>query len=345
MLHSSDGAKEPVLGNGTAGVLRPSVDTAKRSGAHLVLETTPWAPLKNVDTVDIQKSTIRYAAWHHAPRTRDMLPNEFLLPRLVTDKSGELPPSMRLAQTSPRRELLPQFRQHKWGYYFSLGEGQSTIGVESRFNAELKRVRNRCLYRLNMINGGIEALYGGNLAGKSVIDIACNWGAFGLDMAARNAGKVVGVDLRADNIRKASLLRDYLGLNQVELSTRNAFDLGPRSFDIVLLLGLLYHVTAPYELVKRAYHMTNEICVIDTATHREPVSGFILGTGQNIPQDHAAGAIGVELHPTYRGLIDLMVMVGFRDIIEVVGTPDPAWEDWEKDPYYNFWRRCLIGFK
>jgi hypothetical protein len=50
-------------------------------------------------------------------------------------------------------------------------------------------------------------------------------------------------------------------------------------------------------------------------------------------------------NPTYRGLIDLMRAVGFREIIEVEGVPDPAWTGWNKDVYAVKSRRCLIGLR
>src|SRR5437762_350194 len=116
-------------------------------------------------------------------------------------------------------------------------------------------------------------------------------------------------------------------------------------YDIVLCLGVLYHVTKPYELVDLCYRLCTDMAVIDTVTHREPFSGFVLGLGQAIPAEHAAGAIRTELHPTYRGLIDLMRAVGFREIIEAEGVPDPSWVAWEKEAYANKTRRCLIGLK
>ena len=115
-------------------------------------------------------------------------------------------------------------------------------------------------------------------------------------------------------------------------------------FDIVLNLGLMYHISMPFEMMKKTYDMTREVAIIDTVVHREAFSGFILGTGE-AAVDHAATAIGVELHPTYRGLIDLAYLVGFKDVVELHGVPDPSWPNFDKDPYGNKTRRCILAFK
>jgi SAM-dependent methyltransferase len=244
--------------------------------------------------------------------------------------------------TSP--ELLAHVRAHKWGYWFPLGEGETTLGQSSAEHVLERRARQLMLYRMSSINGAVARLYGNDLAGKSIIDLACNHGAFSLDLVARGAATARGVDLRDENITKARLLVHHVGLKNVEFQQGDIYE-ERGQYDIVLCLGVLYHVTRPYELVELCYRLCTDMAVIDTVTHREPFSGFILGLGQGIGAEHAAGKIRTELHPTYRGLIDLMRAVGFREIIEAEGVPDPSWMDWEKTAYANKTRRCLIGLK
>ncbi|MGL6210762.1 MAG: hypothetical protein ACRC14_13145 [Paracoccaceae bacterium] len=114
----------------------------------------------------------------------------------------------------------------------------------------------------------------------------------------------------------------------------------------MLNLGLMYHISMPFEMMMKTYEMTapGGLAVIDTVTHRESFSGFILATGEEAV-GHAATAVGMELHPTYRGLIDTAKLAGFQDIIELIGIPDPGWPDFDKDPYGSKTRRCIVGFK
>ena len=87
----------------------------------------------------------------------------------------------------------------------------------------------------------------------------------------------------------------------------------------------MYHVTQPYQLVSKTYELCRELAVIETVTHREPFSGFLLGAGERIPREHAAGEVRVELHPTYRGLIELMG--GRMDFSSKPGAGSSFWLD------------------
>jgi len=116
-------------------------------------------------------------------------------------------------------------------------------------------------------------------------------------------------------------------------------------YDVVLNLGLLYHVTKQYELVKKTFDLTRKIGLIETITHKEPFSGFILGSGANISHGHAAGEICAELHPTYRALIDMMYMVGFKTVIQIEAEPAPDWHNYRNDVFGQKLRRCLVGIK
>ena len=58
------------------------------------------------------------------------------------------------------------------------------------------------------------------------------------------------------------------------------------------------------------------------------------------PEVAIEGTRTVELHPTYRALIDTMREVGFREIVEVIGESPQ-----EIELYSDQTRRCVIGFK
>jgi len=326
-----------------AGPLTPSLDHVHAGGATTRTAVSQWGKF---DTADHAQHGNRYAEWTAALRKADLLPVEQLVPAITVPDCGALRPAMALAQSRPLDPaLLAQIRAHQWGYWFDLGHGQSTLGETAAETGAQRTARQRMLYRMNAINGAVMALYGGALEGRRVLDLACNHGAFSLDLLARGAAQARGVDLRRENIAKAGLLARHLGAVNAEFVQGDIYAEVEGRYDIVLCLGLMYHVTRPWELVELCYRLCTGMAVIDTITHREPFSGFLLGFGQLIPQEHAAGAINAELHPTYRGLIDLMRGVGFREVIEVEGVPDPSWVNWEKDVYAVKLRRCLIGLK
>ena len=56
--------------------------------------------------------------------------------------------------------------------------------------------------------------------------------------------------------------------------------------------------------------------------HREPVSAFLQMLNKDVSR-HSEGEYNVELHPTYRAMIDLMYAVGFTRVMEVVASTMP----------------------
>jgi SAM-dependent methyltransferase len=320
----------------------PALQHARKQGAEVTTAVESWGRMHPNDPA---AAPMRYAEWTRALKRANLWPIERLLPTITIAECGKMPPAMRRAAAGTLgAEMLREIRKYNWGYYFHVGNGQSTLGAEAHENGIQRTARQRMLYRMNAINGAVAALYGGKLSGKTMLDLACNHGAFSLDMAIRGIRSARGVDLRAENVAKANLLARLLEVENVQFVEGDIWNEVNARSSIVYCLGLLYHVTQPYELVELCYQVCTDMAVIDTITHREPVSGFLLGTGQMIPE-HAAGRIRTELHPTYRALIDLMRVVGFREVIEVEGMPDPGWTDWQSDIYATKLRRCLIGLR
>ncbi|MBQ0959071.1 methyltransferase domain-containing protein [Ideonella sp. 4Y11] len=244
------------------------------------------------------------------------------------------------------RALLKEVPPNEWGYFMPLAPGLGTLGALGSLSVPQATSRWRSLYRLNFIMDGVSQLVGGRLDGLSLLDIACNWGAFAIEAALRGAQEVDGFDIRTQNIERARRLSGYFGTEaRTRFSVADVYAFQPqRSYDIVLNLGLMYHITKPYELVRATHALCNHMAVFDTVVHREPFSGFILGTGEHAPE-HAATATGCELHPTYRALIELAYLAGFKEVIELKGEPDPAWAGFNTDPYGVGQRRCIVAFK
>ncbi len=85
-----------------------------------------------------------------------------------------------------------------------------------------------------------------DLRGWSVLDVGCNAGFYAFEMARRGADRVVGIDADPAYLRQARFAADALGV-RVELRQMSVFDvdrLGER-FDLVLFMGVLYHLRHP----------------------------------------------------------------------------------------------------
>jgi tRNA (mo5U34)-methyltransferase len=114
------------------------------------------------------------------------------------------------------------------------------------------------------------------------------------------ASRVTGLDIRAENIRRAVLVRDHFDVpaDQLELRQEDLFDIDPEAlgrFDVVLLLGLIYHVEDPVGALRRARALTRGICAIDTqlTRHDEPIA-HTWGVADSLEHDAASFAARLE---------------------------------------------------
>ncbi len=84
------------------------------------------------------------------------------------------------------------------------------------------------------------------LDGCTVLDVGCNAGYFSMALKRRGAARVVGIDADARYLEQARLAADVNGL-AIELRQLSVYDVAQlgEQFDIVLFLGVLYHLRHP----------------------------------------------------------------------------------------------------
>lgn len=328
-----------------------SAQTAALAKAGLTLQTrlTPSPLFKTFPDILTSKIGERYREYLFAAKKHGLTEPEQLIPYVNVPRAPTRAEAHSIAadDAAGAKALLVAYPPATWGYYLPLSKDFGTLGPKAAMQGPFKLSQWRSEYRLNFIMQGVEALRGGSLKGASLVDIACNWGGFSVEAHLRGASRVMGFDIRPENIAKAGRVARHFGAEGIEFRVQDLFTHQvDETYDVVLNLGLMYHISMPFEMMKKTYEMTapGGMAVIDTVVHREAFSGFILGTGE-MAVGHAATAIGVELHPTYRALIDVAHMVGFKNVIELIGEPDPEWTDFEKDHYGNKTRRCIVGFR
>ncbi len=85
-----------------------------------------------------------------------------------------------------------------------------------------------------------------DLSGKTVLDIGCNGGFYSLEMKKRGADRVLGIDVDSDYLAQARFAAraSNLEIEFRQLSVYDIASLGER-FDIVLFMGVLYHLRYP----------------------------------------------------------------------------------------------------
>lgn len=85
-----------------------------------------------------------------------------------------------------------------------------------------------------------------DLSGKTVLDIGCNAGFYSIELKGRGAERVVGIDFDDRYLEQARFAAEVKG-REIEfrkLSVYDVAELGER-FDIVLFMGVLYHLRHP----------------------------------------------------------------------------------------------------
>lgn len=106
------------------------------------------------------------------------------------------------------------------------------------------------------------------LAGLRVLDLACAHGHYAFEMAKLGAN-VLGIEGRTSWLEQAQRTKQELGLSNVEFvqdDVRNLSKARYGSFDIVLCLGILYHLDAPdvFEFVDQIFDVCQDFTVFET---------------------------------------------------------------------------------
>jgi tRNA (mo5U34)-methyltransferase len=85
-----------------------------------------------------------------------------------------------------------------------------------------------------------------DLSGKTVLDIGCNGGFYSIEMKRRGADRVVGIDFDETYLAQARFAAEVCeaDIEFRQLSVYDVAQLGEK-FDIVLFMGVLYHLRHP----------------------------------------------------------------------------------------------------
>ncbi|MBV8478953.1 MAG: methyltransferase domain-containing protein [Actinobacteria bacterium] len=138
-----------------------------------------------------------------------------------------------------------------------LGDGVYTISPEPAGDeVKLRRVTQLSLDVLE-----------GSLAGRRVLDLACLEGMYAIEFARRGA-TVVAIEGREANIAKARFAAKTLGVD-VDFQLGDVRHLSREQhgeFDVVLALGILYHLDYPdlFSMIERISEVCRRALVVDT---------------------------------------------------------------------------------
>lgn len=201
------------------------------------------------------------------------------------------------------KELRERVDGIRWYHQLDLGGGVRTPGV-------------------NDPSEHFDRLHLPALGGKSVLDIGAWDGAYSFEAERRGAGRVLATDSFSwdgggwGTKAGFELAREALG-SSVEDRTIDPFSLDPADigvFDVVLFLGVLYHVKDPIGALERVASVTGELAIVETEVDlmllRRPAAALYPTTQLNADPTNWWG-----LNPA--AVVGLLRAVGFRRV-EVV---------------------------
>ena len=252
-----------------------------------------------------------------------------------------------MSQSREELEAVSASWAGRWWHSIDLGEGVVTPGAKS----------------LDIMRREIDQLgLPADLTGRSVLDIGAWDGGFSFEMERRGADRVVALDhyiWSIDNPAQQAELRrcaeagiaprPWEEIPEVwkpdELPGRGGFDaarhaLGSKvepvvgdfqeidldslgQFDVVLYLGVLYHVHDPFRAVQRLAKVTKEVAVIETGSSAIPGAEHY-GAWEFIAGDDLGHDPTNWWIPNRKGLVSMLRAAGFAHV-EMDDGPTPLY--------------------
>jgi tRNA (mo5U34)-methyltransferase len=108
-----------------------------------------------------------------------------------------------------------------------------------------------------------------DMTGLRALDIGCNAGFYSLALAGRGA-RVLGIDVDPHYLRQAEWARERFGIGAEQLALRQmqVYELArlEQTFDVVLFLGVLYHLRYPLLALDIVADCVDDLLVLQTLT-------------------------------------------------------------------------------
>jgi 2-polyprenyl-3-methyl-5-hydroxy-6-metoxy-1,4-benzoquinol methylase len=189
----------------------------------------------------------------------------------------------------------------------------------------------------------ISDIHGGSLENLRVLDLACLEGLYATELA-RHGAKAVGIEGREANFEKARFTKDILSLDNLELFCDDVKNLSKEkygNFDVVLCLGILYHLDVPdvFSFIENIARVCDKFAIIDTHISLTDKKSCVYKEkkywGKTIVE-HSAGSTPKERDDslwssidnltsfwlTRPSLLNLLSHVGFTSVYECYNPPE-----------------------
>ena len=223
----------------------------------------------------------------------------------------------------------------KWFYRYELPSGRVTEQYISPEGDHIHTTRREMM--LAALESDFQA-HGDNL---TAIDFSSHQGFFSLALAKR-CKSVLGLEYQRRHVESAKLIRDALGVKNVEFREENLETMSPGKYppaDIVICFGLLYNLENPIGVLRRARELTKRVLLVETQTTILDMEGAIdsghysatnymhgyFGVFSGNPDNIDGSASDIVLYPSRGGLLWVLKKLGFQEA-RVLPPPPGAYQ-------------------
>jgi hypothetical protein len=97
-----------------------------------------------------------------------------------------------------------------------------------------------------------------------------------------------------------------------------------KSYDLVLCLGIVYHMENPMLFLRNVYNITNDTCIIESDTPCiSPDAGCLIQQDSQVTFSKGKIRFILEQRPNRKALIDMLLAVGFSSV-SIIECPADA---------------------
>jgi tRNA (mo5U34)-methyltransferase len=166
----------------------------------------------------------------------------------------------------------------------------------------------------------MRAIYPDGLQGRSLLECACNCGAYSFWAKEMGAGETFGFDVRQHWIDQAHFLQQNRTVGPTDgmhFEIMDLYDLPKRGlepFDITMFKGIFYHLPDPITGLKAAADLTKELLIFDTAIRTDLPDGT-LAVAREGQDPVMTGVYGLNWFPTGPKVVaKILRWMGFVDV-------------------------------
>jgi 16S rRNA G966 N2-methylase RsmD len=178
-----------------------------------------------------------------------------------------------------------------------------------------------------MLINNLDKIYAGKYGEISVLDLGSGEGAMSLALWNKGVRDITCVEVRDDNIEKAKFVFKYFGVKAdiIQNSIEDFLNKNTKQYDVVIFMGILYHLLNPFEVMKKISEIVKNHIVIETVVAK--VTNLEFGNRNNYSptkegffirvdttDSSTAGLSNLELWPTMGALNMLMNENNFEDV-------------------------------